>query len=85
VLKIRPNTGLVALFVSVACMLASLAVLVVSHNQPVSKWPIQPTVYLAIAAAVANAALGYAAYQAAPVNWWYRYESRLRSLRQETY
>jgi hypothetical protein len=49
-----------------------LAILLVSNNQPVANWPIQPTVYLAIVTAVANSALALARAQAVPVSWWYR-------------
>ena len=68
--KIRPLLGLLAVGLSFACMFVSLAILVVSHEQPINTWPIQPTVYLAIAAAVANCALGFARYSAIPIAWW---------------
>ncbi|KAK3109257.1 hypothetical protein LTR53_017683 [Teratosphaeriaceae sp. CCFEE 6253] len=51
--------------------LTSLAILIVSHNQPVRRWPVQPTVYLAIAAAVANVAIGFARYCSGPISWWH--------------
>ncbi|KAK5674852.1 hypothetical protein LTS10_012589 [Elasticomyces elasticus] len=67
VLSIRPLLGLLALVVSIACMLVSLAILLASNDQPVSKWTIQPTVYLAIASALANTALAFARYHAIPL------------------
>ncbi|KAK3075557.1 hypothetical protein LTR53_000995 [Teratosphaeriaceae sp. CCFEE 6253] len=69
-LSIRPLLGLLALGISVGCMFVSLAILLVSHNQPVSNWPVQPTVYLAIVTAAANAAIGFARYNAVPISWW---------------
>jgi hypothetical protein len=44
VLQMRSVVGLSALCVVISCMLASLAVLVISDNSPVDHWPIQPTV-----------------------------------------
>jgi len=79
-LKPRPLAGLVALALSVACMLASLAILLVSNNQPISSWPVQPTVYLAIAAAIANVAIGFARLVAGPISW-YHSASRGNSIR----
>ena len=55
--QIRPLSGLCALFVTLCCVFASLVILKVSDGQPTHSWPIQPTVYLAIVAAIANSAL----------------------------
>ncbi|KAK3111663.1 hypothetical protein LTR53_012864 [Teratosphaeriaceae sp. CCFEE 6253] len=75
-----PLLGLLALALSIACMLVSLAILVASNKQPVKNWSIQPTVYLAIAAALANVALGFARYIAGPLSLHYTM-SRGTSLR----
>ncbi|KAK3068912.1 hypothetical protein LTR53_013158 [Teratosphaeriaceae sp. CCFEE 6253] len=77
---LRPLLGLLALALSIACMLVSLAILVASNKQPVKNWSIQPTVYLAIAAALANVALGFARYIAGPLSLHYTM-SRGTSLR----
>ncbi|KAK5695177.1 hypothetical protein LTR97_008683 [Elasticomyces elasticus] len=71
VLSIRPLLGLLALIVSIACMLVSLAILLASDDQPVTDWTVQPTVYLAIASALANTALGFSRFYAVPLAWWY--------------
>ncbi|KAK3635935.1 hypothetical protein LTR56_014473 [Elasticomyces elasticus] len=71
-LKIRPLLGILSLAFSIGCMFLSLAILLVSHEQPVRHWPIQPTVYLAIASAIGNTALGFSRYHAVPIAWWYR-------------
>ncbi|KAK4923562.1 hypothetical protein LTR49_009275 [Elasticomyces elasticus] len=71
-LKIRPLLGILSLGFSIGCMFLSLAILLVSHGQPVRHWPIQPTVYLAIASAIGNTALAFSRYHAVPVAWWYR-------------
>lgn len=43
-LQMRSIAGLSALCVVVACVFASMAVLVLSDNSPIDHWPIQPTV-----------------------------------------
>lgn len=43
-----------------------------SHDRPVNSWTVQPTVYLAIAAAISNSAVAFAHARAVPVAWWYR-------------
>ncbi|KAK3640138.1 hypothetical protein LTR56_005550 [Elasticomyces elasticus] len=70
-LEVRPLLGLTALAFAIGCMLVSLAVLLASNNQAIKTWAVQPTVYLAIAAALANAALGIARYNAVPICWWH--------------
>jgi hypothetical protein len=70
-LQPRPLLGLFALLLAATCALFSLAVLLASKDQPVSRWPVQPTVYLAIASAVSNTAIGFAHTQAVPIAWWY--------------
>jgi len=69
IFKVQPLVGVLGLCLSIGCMFVALAVLLVSHGQPVSSWPVQPTVYLAIAAAIANVALGFARYHATPIAW----------------
>lgn len=71
-LQLRPLAGLLGLLVSICCIFASLAILMVSDRQPIDNWPIEPTVYLAIVAAIANSALHLARAQAIPVSWWYQ-------------
>ena len=69
--QIRPLAGLLALLVTIGCVFASLAILAASDGKPTTAWPIQPTVYLAIVAAIANSALRLARTQAIPISWWY--------------
>ena len=68
----RAFAGFGGLCVTVCCVLASLAILVTSNKQPVDSWAIEPTVYLAIVAAVANSAVRLARFQAIPISWWYK-------------
>ncbi|KAK5729773.1 hypothetical protein LTR17_011639 [Elasticomyces elasticus] len=68
----RPITGLLALLIVFGCVFFTLAILIASNKRPVDKWIVQPTVYLAIATAVANSAISYAFTQAAVVAWFYR-------------
>ena len=63
--------GMASLIVSVLAMLASLLVLLISNQQPVKSWKIQPTVYLAIASAIAAISLRFAKTRAAPISWWH--------------
>jgi len=72
VLQPQPISGIFALLVAIACTLFSLAILVASNDQPIDSWKIQPTVFLAIATALANAAVACAYARAVPVAWWYR-------------
>jgi hypothetical protein len=69
---IRPLSGIVALTVAIMCIFGSLTILIVSNGQPVTNWPVSPTVYLAIVTAVANSCFALALAQARPVSWWYR-------------
>ncbi|KAK3615803.1 hypothetical protein LTR56_026366 [Elasticomyces elasticus] len=71
VFQVRPLLGLTALGVTVGCMFLSLAILLASHNQPTRTWAVQPTVYLAIAAALANVSLAFARQIALPIAWWH--------------
>lgn len=61
--QIRPLSGICALFVTLCCVFGSLVILKVSDGQPTHSWPVQPTVYLAIVAAIANSALRMARTQ----------------------
>jgi hypothetical protein len=49
---------------------ASVATIVISDNQTVASWTIQPAVLLAILAALSNVALGIAFSEAVVVTWW---------------
>ncbi|KAK5675810.1 hypothetical protein LTS10_011541 [Elasticomyces elasticus] len=64
----RPITGLLALLV----VFGDLDRIEQASRRPVEKWIVQPTVYLAIATAVANSAISYAFTQAAVVAWFHR-------------
>ena len=70
--QISPLAGLVGLCVTIGCVFASLAILVVSDGQPIDSWAIEPTVFLAIVAAIANSALRLGRAQAIPISWWYK-------------
>lgn len=66
-LRLRPLVGLAAVSVSIVCTFAALAVLVISNGEPVVEWPIKPSVYLAIFAAIGNSALALARMEAVSV------------------
>ena len=68
----RAFAGIGGLCITVCCVLASLAILVTSNGQPVDSWAVEPTVCLAIVAAIANSAVRLARFQAIPISWWYK-------------
>lgn len=70
-LQSQSLSGIIAVAIAVGAMFAALAVLLVSKGQRVSSWPIQPTVYLAIASAVGVSALRFAKGKATPISWWH--------------
>jgi len=65
-----PWLALASLLFVLACMGASVATIVISDNQTVASWTIQPAVLLAILAALSNVALGIAFSEAVVVTWW---------------
>lgn len=67
----RPVAGIGSLCLAAFCVFASLAILLASDGQPVDRWSISPTVYLAIVAAIANSAVRVGHFHAVPVSWWY--------------
>ena len=70
-LQLRPLAGVAALALAVGCVFGSLIILLVSDGQAVARWTVQPQVYLAIVAAIANSAVVLAFSQAVPISWWY--------------
>jgi len=79
-LQLQPLLGMLALLITAASVLFTLAILVVSNNKP-KTWTLQPSVYLSIASALANSAVGFAYAQAAVIAWWYRASSKGSSIR----
>jgi hypothetical protein len=71
-LQLRSLLGILALALAIGYVSFSLAILIASNNEPVDSWTIQPTVYLAISAAIANSAIPFAHSQAIPSAWWYK-------------
>ena len=67
----RALAGVGSLCVAVLCIFVSLAILVASHGQPVDNWPIWPTVYLAIVAAISNSAVRLGHFHSVPISWWH--------------
>ena len=69
-IQFRPLAGIFALIVALCCLFASLGILLLSDGQAVESWPIQPSVYLAIIAALTNSGLHIGRAQAVPIAWW---------------
>ncbi|KAH8822087.1 hypothetical protein F5884DRAFT_769927 [Xylogone sp. PMI_703] len=67
-----PCQGVLALFGCVACIAASIAVLVVSDGQPTSSWTLSPTVYLAFLMAGTNMLARLAFNKGVTIAWWYK-------------
>jgi hypothetical protein len=66
-----PVGGFGALLVSFLCIVGPIIVLILSNQQPVTDWKVQPTVILAIFSAIFNLAIVYALSQGAEISWWY--------------
>ena len=71
-LRCGPLSGILGMFVAIACIFACLGVLAGSNGAAVSKWTVQPSEYLAILTAVANLAMRYACVQGIVIAWWTR-------------
>ena len=69
---LRPHLGVAALVIASCCVIFSLAILVSSNGKPVESWSVRPSVYLAIASAIANSAVAFAYTQAVVIAWWYK-------------
>ncbi|KAI9869326.1 MAG: hypothetical protein M1813_000115 [Trichoglossum hirsutum] len=67
-----PYLGLLAIVGVIACIAAAIAVLAHSNGSPIHHWAIQPTVWLAVISAIANACLHYALVEGAVIAWWRR-------------
>lgn len=73
--QVRPLVGLAALCVAIACVFASLAILIIANGSLVSHWPIQPNVYLAVVTAIANGSIALAKMEATPVSSDYIFDA----------
>ena len=65
-----PWLALMSLLVVLMCLGAAVGIVIVSNNQTVESWKIQPAVLLAILASVSNLALGTAFSGGVVVTWW---------------
>ncbi|MCJ1434999.1 hypothetical protein MMC27_004369 [Xylographa pallens] len=72
ILRHVPWLGFTALGISASMMAVTVAILVTSNRSPVTNWSIQPTVYLAVATAVANFTLQLAFANGVTISWWYK-------------
>ncbi|KFZ19670.1 hypothetical protein V501_00577 [Pseudogymnoascus sp. VKM F-4519 (FW-2642)] len=66
-----PGWGLVALFITLACCVGAIIIVLVSNGQNVEAWKVQPSVLLAILMAGANATLMFALAGGVTNAWWY--------------
>ena len=67
-LQIRPLVGISALCLTIACIFASLAVLVAADGQATVRWAVSSPVYLAIITAISNSSLALAYMEGTPVS-----------------
>jgi hypothetical protein len=65
-----PWGGIVALFIVILCVAMCATILFVSHGQPTAYWRVQPTVWLALLSALANALLRSALSVGVTIAWW---------------
>lgn len=69
--KNTPGWGLVAVFITLACCVGAIIIVLVSNGQNVEAWKVQPSVLLAILMAGANATLMFALAGGVTNAWWY--------------
>ncbi|KFY25923.1 hypothetical protein V491_01547 [Pseudogymnoascus sp. VKM F-3775] len=67
-----PGWGLVAVFITLACCVGAIIIVVVSNGQNVEAWKVQPSVLLAILMAGSNATLMFALAGGVTNAWWYK-------------
>ncbi|KAL9125386.1 MAG: hypothetical protein Q9217_005400 [Psora testacea] len=67
-----PWLGFGALLGALLGVAAVIAILIESNGQPIAKWVLQPTVYLAIASAITNILMHFALSEGTNVAWWRR-------------
>ncbi|RFU25198.1 hypothetical protein B7463_g11149, partial [Scytalidium lignicola] len=65
-----PFRGILALCGCLACIVASIVVLVVSDDQPTDTWTLSPTVYLAFLMAGTNMLARFAFHEGVKIAWW---------------
>jgi hypothetical protein len=69
-LRAGPISGILALGLGVLQIVASYLILALSDGQPISSWRYQPSVYLAVLAAISNKAIAFAAIQGVVITFW---------------
>ncbi|KAI9857281.1 MAG: hypothetical protein M1813_008319 [Trichoglossum hirsutum] len=69
-LQNTPWLAVAMILIAVACLIASTIIIVVSDNQPVPSWRVQPAVLLAIISSISHLALGFAISDARTIIWW---------------
>ena len=67
-----PWKGLGALCIALAGVVVSVAILLASNGDDVSRWRFQPTVYLSIASTITNIMNTYALFEGLTVAWWHK-------------
>jgi hypothetical protein len=68
-----PYRGILSIVGCLGCVVASIAILVVSDGQPVSSWSTaSPTVYLALLMTATNMLARYAFHDGVKISWWYK-------------
>ncbi|RAH84574.1 hypothetical protein BO86DRAFT_441396 [Aspergillus japonicus CBS 114.51] len=70
--KRLPYLGLLSLLGVLLCIGFNIAILLTCNGQSVSKWSVQPSVLLAISAALSNGLLKFAMAEGAAISWWLR-------------
>lgn len=71
-IRFGPLSGIAAMCLTVASLVASLGILAGSDQQPVADWESPPSTYIAIFTAIANLSVRYAAIQGVVIAWWIR-------------
>lgn len=65
-----PWAGFGCLMGALCGLIAGIAILIISHGDPIASWKIQPTFFLSIAYTMTNVLLAAALAQGATIAWW---------------
>ncbi|KAM0460082.1 hypothetical protein ACHAO4_002212 [Trichoderma viride] len=70
IIRRLPYIGILALVGCIACIAASVGILVASNGQPIDDWSVSPTVYLALLTTALNILARVAFGEGIKIAWW---------------
>src|SRR5205809_3046659 len=69
-LRQTPWMAIILFFLALACVAASAGIIIISNDQSVALWKVQPTVLLAVLSSVLDHALSAALSISVAITWW---------------